>query len=80
MEHTQFNDLPSGTRGRISGLLEAANALIEQSTEHHDDKLDDERNSTRNHHQACHNTCHNMAAQLHRDAINLALEEAETNE
>lgn len=79
MEHTQFNDLPSGTRGRISGLLEAANALIEQSTEHHDDHLDpDDKNSE--HHHACHNTCHNMAAQLHRDAINLALEEAETNE
>lgn len=72
----QFSDLDPTTKGRISGLLEAADALTEQRANHHDDMLDDDRENTRRHHQACHNTCANMARSLQRDAIDLALDEA----
>lgn len=74
-----YTDLTPHTKGRITGMLEAADALTEQRITHHTDKLEDGRDNVRRHHQSCHNTCQNMARRIQRKAIDLAIEEA-TNE
>lgn len=76
-EAISTSELSEDARGRIEGLLDAADTLIEQDVKHHKGKMDDERNSISNHHTACHNTCRNMARDLQQQAIEIAMEDCQ---
>lgn len=65
-----IDDLDQRTKGRIDGLLEAADHLIEKRADHEEWKGD----SNDAHHNACANTCSNMAKELQREALEAAME------
>lgn len=73
MTEKTLSDLDDETRGRIHGILDAVIHLTEKAAYHDDHLTDDRSEKSRRHHTACRNTCTNMAADLHRDAIEIAM-------
>lgn len=67
-----FARLDPLAKGRINGLLEAADVLAAKA-EYHDDLFEKGKNTT--HHNAARNTANNLSKKLQKRAINVALED-----